>query len=61
MAVLITAEVKGQTEQGYDGMRSVLAEALRTAPGFLLHTAYPVEDGWRVVEVWETKVTRERT
>jgi hypothetical protein len=55
MAVLVTAEVQGQTQQGYDGMFSVLAESLKQAPGFILHTAYPVEGGWRVIEMWESK------
>lgn len=48
MAVLITAEVKGQTREGYDGMLGKLAEWLKQAPGFILHTAHPVEGGWRV-------------
>lgn len=55
MAVLITVEVKGQTQQGYDGMLGVLADIIKKAPGFVLHTAHPVEGGWRVIEVWESK------
>ena len=55
MAVLVTAEVPGQTEQGYDGMLVALESALKQAPGFVLHSAYPVEGGWRIVEVWESK------
>jgi hypothetical protein len=55
MAVLVTAEVPGQTEPGYDGMLVALEGALKQAPGFILHTAHPVEGGWRVVEVWNTK------
>jgi hypothetical protein len=55
MAVLVTAEVPGQTEQGYDGMLAALGSRLKQAPGFVLHTAYPVEGGWRVLEVWDSK------
>ena len=55
MAVLITAEVKGQTQQGYDGMLGALAGAIKQAQGFVLHTAYPIEGGWRVIEVWESE------
>jgi quinol monooxygenase YgiN len=55
MAVLIIAEVKGQTREGYDGMLNVLEDILRAAPGLILHTSHPTEDGWRVVEVWESK------
>jgi len=43
MAVLVTADVPGQTEQGYDGMLGVLASALKQAPGFILHSAHPSE------------------
>jgi hypothetical protein len=55
MAVLVTAEVQGQTQQGYDGMFAALADPLKQAPGFVLHTAYAVEGGWRIVEVWKSK------
>jgi hypothetical protein len=55
MAVLLTAEVSGQTQQGYDGMLQFLAESIKVAPGFILHTAHAVEGGWRVIEIWETK------
>ena len=55
MSVLITAEVRGQTAQGYDSMLAVLSTALRQAPGLVMHTTHPTEDGWRVIEVWESK------
>ena len=55
MTVLVTAEVPGQTQQGYDGMLTVLEQGLKQAPGFVLHTAHPVEGGWRVIEIWATK------
>lgn len=56
MAILITAEVPGQTRQSYDGMLEVLGDPIKRTPGFLIHGAYETEDGgWRVFEVWETK------
>jgi hypothetical protein len=55
MAVLVTAEVAGQTQQGYDGMLQFLAGSIKAAPGFVLHSAHPVDGGWRILEVWETK------
>ena len=55
MAVLVTAEVQGQTQQGYDAMFSALGEGLKQAPGFVLHSAHPVEGGWRIIEVWDSK------
>jgi quinol monooxygenase YgiN len=55
MAVLVTAEVPGQTKQGYDGMLGVLEGLLKAAPGFVLHAAYESEGSWRVIEVWESQ------
>ncbi len=55
MAVIVTAEVPGQTKQGYDGMLGVLERILTAAPGFVLHAAYESEDGWRVIEIWESQ------
>jgi hypothetical protein len=56
MAVLVTAEVPGQTQQGYDNMLGGLATLIRQAPGFVAHMAHAVEGGgWRVLEIWESK------
>lgn len=55
MAVLIIADIHGQTAEGYDGMLAALAEPLARAPGLLMHAAQPTEDGWRVIEVWQSK------
>jgi quinol monooxygenase YgiN len=55
MSVLITAEVRGQTAQGYDSMLATLATHLKQAPGLVLHSTHATEDGWRVIEVWESK------
>jgi hypothetical protein len=60
MAVIVIAEVHGQTESGYDGMLNVLADRARQADGFLLHSAYRVDDSWRVVEVWQSKAEANR-
>ena len=54
MAVMVIAEVPNQTQQGYDAMLSMLEGGIRRAPGFIMHTAYATEDGWRVIEVWES-------
>jgi hypothetical protein len=55
VAVLIIAEIKGQTQQGYDGLIVELGDLIKQAPGLILHTAHSTEDGWRVVEVWRSK------
>ena len=55
MAVLVTAEVLGQTKEGYEGMLAVLSPLLRQAKGFIAHGAGPSGDMWRSFEVWETQ------
>ena len=58
--VMIVADVPGQSRAGYDAMRMALGDVLHRAPGLILHTAHPVADGWRVVEVWETRRAADR-
>lgn len=36
-------------------MLNALGPILKQAPGFVLHSAFPVDGGWRVIEVWESK------
>lgn len=61
MAVLIVAEVQGQTREGYDAMVSAMGDAFRSVPGRLLHAAHGTEEGgWRVIEVWESKEVANR-
>lgn len=54
MAVLVIADVEGQTPDGYDGMLAVIEPVLRAAPGFIAHGAGPSSRGWQTFEVWET-------
>lgn len=55
MSVMMVSEVNGQSAQGYDGMLALLDDALRKASGFVMHMAHAVDDGWRVVEVWNSR------
>jgi hypothetical protein len=54
MAVLVMAEVPGQTAEKYDEMLSVLGPRLRQAKGFIAHGAGRGAEGWRTFEIWET-------
>ena len=54
MAVLVIADVAGQTAEGYDGMLAALEGELKEAPGFIAHGAGPSVDGWKTFEVWES-------
>ena len=55
MAVLVMAEVPGQTEEKYDQMLSVLGPYLQQAKGFIAHGAGRAAEGWRTFEIWETQ------
>ena len=55
MAVLVTADVPGQTVEGYDRMIAVFSPALRQAKGFIAQGAGPSGEGWRVFEIWESQ------
>ena len=54
MAVLIIADVPGQTHEGYDGMLEEIEPLLHEAKGFIAHGAGPSVDGWKTFEVWES-------
>ena len=55
MAVLVSIKVKGQTQEGYDSVLNAVRELVKKAPGFIMHCAWPVEDGWQLTEVWQSK------
>jgi hypothetical protein len=56
MAVLVIADVCGQTAAGYDDMLTALEPRLQSAPGFIAHGAGPVGSGWwKTFEIWETQ------
>jgi hypothetical protein len=55
MSVMMISEVNGQSPQGYDGMLALVGDALREAPGFIMHMSHPGETGWRIIEVWNSR------
>jgi hypothetical protein len=55
MAVLVLADVCGQSQDGYDRMLAALQPVLEDAPGFIAHGAGPVGSGWwKTFEIWES-------
>lgn len=54
MAVLITADVPGQTEEGLAQMMAVLEPVLRQTKGFIAVGHGFVNGGLKVFEVWES-------
>ena len=55
MPVLVSIKVKNQTQEGYDSVLTAVRDLVKKAPGFIMHCAHPVEDGWQLTEVWNSK------
>jgi hypothetical protein len=55
MAILMTAEVPGMTQEMVDGMTDRLMEEQKTQPGFVIHANGAIDGGWGVTEVWEAQ------
>ena len=55
MPVMVSANVPGQTQEGYQATVEMFSEAVVKAPGFIMHMSAPSDDGWNVFEVWESK------
>jgi heme-degrading monooxygenase HmoA len=55
MAVGFIISFPGGTQEQYDTVLEQLNLGGRMAPGGIFHAAGPTEEGWRVVDVWESQ------
>ncbi len=55
MAIGFIFNNPGQTQEQYDAVVEQLNLAESQPEGWIFHAAGPTEDGWRVVEVWESQ------
>jgi hypothetical protein len=53
MAIAVLFEAPGVTQEQYDATLREVGSELQ--PGQIFHLAGPMEDGWRVVDVWESQ------
>ncbi len=61
MAVALVVEFPGVSQEQYDRvMKDLNLEATGPAKGMILHVAGPTENGWQVVDVWETRADFDR-
>ena len=60
MAILISTTVKGQTQEGYDQVSAFLHEVDRYSPGFISHCSFASDQGWAVLEIWQTKIKQQK-
>jgi hypothetical protein len=57
MAVIMIAEAPGADASFIDGMRATgVADTLAQAPGFVSRISGAASSGYRVIEVWESRV-----
>jgi heme-degrading monooxygenase HmoA len=60
MTILMKADVRGQTREGYQQVFDELASQYAAAPGFIVHLSHPTDEGWCVMDVWKTRKDCER-
>lgn len=56
----VRAELAGVTQDQYDAMHAHFAPLASAAPGFVAHIAGPIEGGFYILEVWESKADSDR-
>ena len=60
MAISLIFEAPGMTEAQYDRIRNEVAPGDRAPEGALYHVGGPTENGWYVVETWESREAFDR-
>jgi hypothetical protein len=55
MAVVIVNEMDGGSQEMYDQVNPKVMEGGTLPEGCQLHIAGPIENGWRVITVWESE------
>ena len=55
MTVLMTSNMPGLTQGGYDHLATALLPVLRSTDGFIAHAAGPIGGGYQVTELWESE------
>jgi hypothetical protein len=55
MAVVIVNEIEGGNQEMYDQVNPKVMEGGSLPEGCELHVAGPIENGWRVITVWDSE------
>ena len=56
----VKMEMPGVTQEQYEGLHAQLATPTAEATGFIAHISGPMQGGWYVFEVWDSKADFER-
>jgi len=54
MAILVTARVDNQTQEGWDQIFAKLGPVIQQADGFIAVGGGHSPEGWRAFEIWES-------
>jgi hypothetical protein len=54
MAVVVVNEIEGGSQDFYDKVNSKVMPGGQLPEGCQLHIAGPIENGWRVITVWDS-------
>jgi hypothetical protein len=54
MAVLVTQELQGVSQEMYDAVNEKVNAGGAPPPGLIVHTSGATDGGWRIVDVWES-------
>jgi quinol monooxygenase YgiN len=60
MAIGVIFEGAGVTQAQYEQVKNQVLPGNKPAPGMLYHVGGPTENGWCVVEVWESQEAMDR-
>ena len=55
MAIVVTAEFEGGDQAFYEEVSGKILPGGQLAEGSQVHIAGPIEDGWRVITVWDSE------
>jgi len=57
MAVGIRLKFSGGTQANYDAAHAIMEVDTDPPNGLLVHSAGPIEEGWGVIDFWESRET----
>ncbi len=60
MAISMTGDIPGMTQQQYEGALKDVMPKMKAARGFIAHTGAPIPGGWQVHEIWESQEAWEK-
>ena len=55
MTIMMTSDMPGIAQADYEQLAAALLPLLQATDGFIAHAAGPVEGGYQVTELWESK------